>query len=427
MNVLDRAKEVEKFVIRIRRDLHRHPEISMNEERTIGVVTTELEKMNIPYEIVPYGGVIGIIEGSDPGKTLILRADLDALPMKESPMNLNQEKIVVSENDEAAHTCGHDGHTAMLLGAAKILSNDKDAIKGRIILVFEQGEEDGKGIFRLLRRLVQIGADGIWGIHLKSDIPAGKISVDPGPRMAGVYPFHIEIKGKSGHGSRPDLAISPLDCFHTYYHHFQALTSQRLNPFQPITYSIGRMTFGDAANVIPDTLQFEGTARFLHEEQGAAIEREMKRLLDEACYLHQCTYSFVKPSRPLNLLVYNEETCADIAEEAITNALGQDTIFNYPAWMASEPFALYQKYFPGIFAFVGIQNEGKGTGAEHHNVHFDIDEDVLKLGVTATVQYTINFLLDPRDIPYKKETQTVETLFNDLGFPIYKPEGTPKH
>lgn len=421
MNVFEQANNVETYVINIRRDLHKHPEISMEEQRTIDVVTTELDTMAIPYEIVAHGGVIGIIEGGQPGKTLILRADLDALPMKESTMNLKQEKIVVSKNDHAAHTCGHDGHTAMLLGAAKILSEHKDQINGRIILAFEQGEENGKGIFRLLRRLVDYEADGIWGIHLKSDIPAGKISVDPGPRMAGVYPFHIEIKGKSGHGSRPDLAISPLDCFHTFYHHFQTLTSQHLNPFQPITYSIGRVTAGATANVIPETLQFEGTARFLHHEQGVRIEKHIKQLLDQACELHQCTYTFVNPSRPLNLFVYNEEMCASIAKHAVIEALGENTIYNYPAWMASEPFSLYQKYFPGVFAFVGIENEEKGTGAEHHNAHFDIDEDVLKLGVAATVQYAINFLKDSRDIRYEQEHRSVEELFTHLGFPIYEP------
>src|SRR5690625_5251183 len=159
MDAAQLAKEVEEYIIAIRRDLHRNPEISMEEARTIRVVTEELEKMDIEYEIVPYGGVIGYIEGVIPGKSLILRSDLDALQMKEATTNLNQEKAVVSENDHAAHMCGHDGHVAMLLGSAKILAKHKSKIKGKIILVFEQGEEVGKGIYRLLKRLVEIGAD----------------------------------------------------------------------------------------------------------------------------------------------------------------------------------------------------------------------------------------------------------------------------
>lgn len=419
--LLEQVQAIEDKVIAIRRDLHEHPEVSMEEERTIQVVTKELERLNIKYEVIPYGGVIGYIEGSQPGKTLVLRADLDALPMKESPKNLTQEKVVVSKYDDAAHTCGHDGHTAMLLGAANILAKQKDQLRGRILLAFEQGEEDGKGIFRLLRRLVEIGADGVWGIHLKSDIPSGKISVDPGPRMAGVYPFHIEIVGKGGHGSRPDLSASPIDCFHTFYQQFLSLR-KRLDPYKPITFSIGKLTAGSTANVIPDTLQFQGTARFLHFDQGEAFEQQLKHALKKACELHHCTYNFVTPTQVRPLFVYNEETCANLAKEAITEALGEEVLYKYSAWMASEPFALYQKYFPGIFAFVGTENEMKGTGAEHHNAHFDIDEDVLKLGIVATVKYVEKFLQYPETISYEREERAVKQLFIDLGLSIYQPE-----
>ena len=426
MSIYEAAKSIEKEVIKIRRDLHEHPEISMQEERTIRVVTDELTAMNIDYEVVPYGGVIGIIEGKGPGKTIILRADLDALPMKESPMNLNQEKVVVSKIDDAAHTCGHDGHTAMLLGAARILNERKNTFKGKILLAFEQGEENGSGIFRLLRRLVELGADGIWGIHLKSDIPTGKISVDPGPRMAGVFPFHVEINGVGGHGARPDLATSPLSCFHTFYQRLQSIRAEYLNPFLPITYSIGHLSYGKASNVIGDSLQFSGTARFLHEEQGEAFVKVFDQLLKETCQTNNCTYKYLTPTRPLHTYVINDETCAEIAKQSIIDVLGDEALITYPAWMASEPFGLYQKYFPGIFAFVGIYNEEKGTGAEHHNAHFDLDEDALIKGVLATVQYALNFLDHSTRISYKREKRSVEQLFKDLQMKIYDPNNDDK-
>lgn len=421
MRIYEAAKAIEKEVIDIRRDLHEHPEISMQEERTMRVVTEHLESMNIPYEIVPYGGIIGYIEGGEPGKTLVLRADLDALPMKESPMNLRREKVVVSKTDDAAHTCGHDGHTAMLLGAAKILNEHRQSLKGKIVLAFEQGEENGSGIFRLLRRLVEIGADGIWGIHLKSDIPTGKISVDPGPRMAGVFPFHVEIKGSGGHGARPDLAISPLSCFHSFYQRLQMIRSEQLDPFLPITYSIGHVSYGSTSNVIGDTLQFSGTARFLHAKQGERFVEAFKGLLEEVTKAHQCSYEFLMPLHSIQTFVTNDKTCADIAQRAVKRILGEDALQTYPAWMASEPFGLYQRYFPGVFAFVGIYNEEKGTGAEHHNAHFDIDEDALIIGVLATVQYAINFLAYEHPIEYESETRPVEQLFKDLNMKIYDP------
>ncbi|MFC5592048.1 amidohydrolase [Sporosarcina soli] len=409
-DALKSAKEVEDFVIDVRRDLHLHPEISLQEERTIKVVTEELKRMDIEVEIVPDGGIIGIIHGEQAGKSLVLRADLDALPMKEEEWNLKERKVVVSTNDGAAHTCGHDGHTAMLLGAAKILTQNKDKLKGKVILAFEQGEENGTGIYNILNRLIDIGADGIWGIHLKSDVPSGKISVDAGPRMAGAFSFHVSIIGKSGHGSRPDLSISPLDCFTDFYMNLRAMRLSALDPFKPITYSVGSISSGSAPNVIPETLQFSGTVRYLNYEQGLHAEREFKRILEKTCELHQCTYEFIKEPKAVDLFVYNQEDCASIALEAVKNSIGEDAVYQYPAWMASETFAYYQKYFPGVFAFLGIENEEKGIGAEHHNAYFDLDEDVLKLGVATTVQYTIDFLNSNQEIKFSPELKKPEDL-----------------
>lgn len=417
MDALAYAMNIEEYVIEIQRNLHMHPEISMQEERTMEVVMTNLKKMNIKYEQVINGGIIGIIDGNRMGKTIVLRADLDALPMKEASKNLTQEKKVVSLNDQAAHTCGHDGHTAMLLGAAKILSNHKDMINGRVILAFEQGEENGKGIYRMLQRLVEIGADGVWGIHLKSDVPSGKICVDEGPRMAAIFPFNVLIKGKSGHGSRPDLAKSPIDCFTTFYNQLRTLKFNQLDPFKPITYSIGHISAGSSKNIIPETLEFGGTARFLHREQGLKIQQEFNRLLAKVCDLYECTFEYIEKPKFIDLIVYNNKDCATIAQHAVSKALGDHAIFNHPAWMASETFSLYQKYFPGVFAFLGIENKEKGTGAEHHNAHFELDEDVLKLGVAATVQFTIDFLNYNNTISYYKEQKSVEDLFMEIGLP----------
>src|SRR5699024_1251696 len=418
MDLVKEVGEIEREIIAIRRDLHEYPEISMQEERTANVVIDYLQSLNIDYEIVENGGIIGTLVGSSEGKTIALRADLDALPMKESPTNLRMDKVVVSKTEEAAHLCGHDGHTAMLLGAANVLSKHREQIKGKILFVFERGEEDGRGIYRMLERLVHIGVDGIWGIHLKSDIPSGKISVDPGPRMAGVFPFHIRIRGKSGHGSRPDLAHSPIDCFTHFYTQLKTVKHDTLDPFMPITYYIGHLHSGSVANAIPDELSFRGTARYLHAEQGRHLKRVFDDLLEKSCDLYHCSYEYVEQTKPIDLLVYNEETCAEIALKSIETSIGEDVIFEYPAWLASEPFGLYQKYFPGVFAFVGIKNEQKGTGAEHHNAHFDLDEDVLKLGTVATIQYALDFLEKNPSISYEAETRDVAALFEHIGLPI---------
>lgn len=280
------AEEVEQYVIGIQQDLHIHPEVSGEENRTIEKVTSELEGMGLGCEVIPNGGIISIIEGGFPGKTLVLRADIDALPMQEEDTNLKTEKKVVSKYDDAAHTCGHDGHTAMLLGAAKILVRQKENLNGRIILAFEQGEEDGRGIVGILRRILEIGADGVWGIHLKADMPSGSISVDPGPRMAGAFMFDVKIIGNGGHGARPDLASTPLDVFTDFYNNLKSMRMNSLDPFKAITFSIGSVNGGSNHNVIPDSLNFKGTFRYLHHDQGKRGELEFRERLDKLSLIH---------------------------------------------------------------------------------------------------------------------------------------------
>lgn len=420
LNVFKQAEEIEQYVIDIRRDLHRNPETSGLEKRTMKVITDELDKLGLTYEIIPIGGIISIIEGTQPGKSVVLRGDIDALPMQEEPTNLKGKKEIVSEIDNAAHTCGHDAHTAMLLGAAKILSANKDKIKGKVILAFEQGEEEWIGVPNLMERLTEIGADGVWGIHLKSDLEAGKISVDPGPRMAGSFMFDIIIKGKGGHGARPDLAVTPLDAFTDFYTNLKSMRLNRLDPFQTITISIGSLHAGALDNIIPETLQFSGTCRFMHAEQGLRAEAEFKRMLETICELHSCTYEYVYEPKAMDLLVYNQEDTAEIAAQAIKTALGKEALTTFPAWMASESFSIYQKYFPGTFAFLGIENKEKGTGADHHNPHFDVDEDVLKLGVAATVQYALDFLNSEKEIEFTSETRSVKEVAREAGLKIWE-------
>ncbi len=422
MNSLEAAEAVEDYIVGIRRDLHAHPEVSGEERRTIQLVTGELKKMELSFEVIPNGGVIAFIEGTQPGKTLVLRGDMDALPMTEDQCNLKAEKVVVSKNEGAAHMCGHDGHTAMLLGAAKVLADNTDKIKGRVLLAFEQGEEDGRGIVGILRRILEIGADGVWGLHLKADIPSGKISVDPGPRMAGAFMFDVRIGGRGGHGARPDLANTPVDVFTDFYNHLKSSRMNALDPFKAITFSIGSVNSGSNHNVIPDSLNFKGTCRYLHYEQGRQAEEQFKDKLDKIAELHGCTYEYITEPRAMDLSVRNHEQCAAIALDAVKKAAGEGAVYSYPAWMASEPFAFYQKYLPGVFAFVGIENAEKGTGADHHNPKFDIDEDVLKLGTASTVQYALDFLNSDGEIDFEPEETQLEDLAEAAGIRVFARE-----
>lgn len=392
LDVLKEAECLEDYVISVRRHLHENPEIGLQEANTIKFVTKELESMNIPYEVIPNGGIIGYIKGLSSNKKIILRADLDALPMKENEYNLKQKKSSVSKTEHAAHTCGHDGHTAMLLGAAKMLSNNSYKFDGEVILAFEQAEEFGEGITNLISRLIEIGADTSWGIHLKSDIPAGKFSVSAGPRMAGAFGFNVVIDSHlGGHGSRPDLANSPLACFVELFQNLQMMRLNHLNPFDPYTISIGQVDYGFTGNIISENLKFSGTSRFFNLEQGRQGLKQFKYFLEKTCEKYNCSFSYIREPVVKDLTVNNNSTCSAIAEKAVAKLFGEESYGEYPAWMASEPFAYYQKFFPGVFAFIGIKNDELGSGADHHNEHFDIDESVLKMGVAATVQYVLDF------------------------------------
>ncbi|MCD2136750.1 amidohydrolase [Salinicoccus halitifaciens] len=421
--ILKQAEGIEEYVVGIQEDLHMHPEVSGEETRTITKIISELEGMGLQCEVVPNGGIISIIEGGSPGKTLVLRADIDALPMKEDDTNLKMQKKIISKYDDAAHTCGHDGHTAMLLGAAKILVRQRENIKGRLILAFEQGEEDGRGIVGILRRILEIGADGVWGIHLKADMPSGAISVDPGPRMAGAFLFDVKIIGNGGHGARPDLASTPLDVFTDFYNNLKSMRMNSLDPFKAITFSIGSVNSGSNHNVIPDSLNFKGTFRYLHHDQGKRAEIEFRERLDKIAALHHCSYEYIQEPNAIDLSVYNNKDCAEIAREAVERSLGKEVLYNYPAWMASEPFAFYQKYLPGVFAFIGIENAEKGTGAGHHHPKFEIDADVLKLGVAATVQYALDFLASDEEIIFEPESKALESLAKEAGIRVFPREG----
>jgi len=411
LDVYNKVKELNDYIINLRREFHEQPETSLQEHRTKKVIKQELSKANISYEDIEAGGIIGYINGEHKGKTIVLRADIDALPIKESSENLLNVKESISKIEGKAHMCGHDGHTAMLLGAAKILSQHKNQLNGNVLLAFEQGEEKGQGVYKLLKRLLEIGADGVWGIHLKSDLQAGKISVEPGARMASACSFDVLIEGKSGHASRPDLAISPIDCFYDFYGRFKDIKNKYLNPFDPITFSVGSVQAGKTGNVIPGKLRFQGTIRYLNYKQGLKAEEKFREILKKTTEMNNCHYEYLRSPSAKDSTIYNHPGCSTIAENAVKKTLGKKYLKKHPIWMASDTYSYYLRYFPGVYAFLGIKNEELGTGAEHHNPKFDLDESALKNGTAITVQYTLDFLNNKKPIVFTEEKESLHSLF----------------
>ena len=423
MKVYELAKEVDSYVVSMRRHFHENPELSNQEEATLARVKQELDGMGIPYEEIPYGGLLGFIEGTKPGKgkTVLLRADCDALPVKETKNNLAGPRVCCSKVDGVMHACGHDGHMAMLLGAAKILSAHKDEIAGKIILLFERSEEIGPGINYCLAYMDKHGitADTVWGVHLYNALEAGKVAINTGNTMSTAMGFNVTIHGKGGHGSRPDQANSPIDCFVAIYNALEAARLTKITPFQPLTVSVGLLQAGAVGNVIPNDLTFAGTARFYDRDLvGMPFRNYFFQMVEGIAAAYGCTVSYNSITEPA-FAVSNDPECAAFARKVIGEELGNDVIAFPEPWMASESFSQLQKLWPGVFALLGINNPEKGTGAAHHNEYFDLDEDVFKLGVAGAVTYALRFLDGDVDTSSRQWKGSVRDLFTELGV---KPE-----
>ncbi|HSL93307.1 MAG TPA: amidohydrolase, partial [Bacillota bacterium] len=257
--LLANAGQVSQYVRTVRGHLHQHPEVSGQEYDTSLFLRQELEKLGLPVETVSATGLIAVLDTGREGPTVALRADIDALPMQESQVNLYSTKKFVSLREGVSHTCGHDGHMAMLLGVAKSLTGIKDLLRGSVLFCFEEGEETGSGIDGMMRALSRYPVAAVWGMHLTSFMNAGTISVDPGPRMAGETQVQFDVVGKGGHGSRPDLSINPV---FAAAHVLTALGSawpNRIDANETVTLGIATINGGTAPNIIPDRVRISGT------------------------------------------------------------------------------------------------------------------------------------------------------------------------
>ena len=355
------------------------------------VIRAELDRLGIPYETVGDYGIIGRIETGRPGKTLLLRSDMDALPTQEAEENLRGEKSCVSKIPGVGHLCGHDGHMAVLLGAIQVLNQIKDELSGTIMFCFEQGEEGGWSIDAMLEALSRYSIDYVWGIHLYADLESGKISVQPGPRMASVAAFDVIVKGVGGHGSRPDLCVDPGACIVQILSQIPALLKARIAPDKMVTFSVGAIQVGNKPNVISEEGFFTGSMRFYDYEAGCQAMDIVCRVTEGIAAIHGCTVEY-RRKVVCNTATINDAAMSQVAARAAAKALGAENVVETEPWMATESFGRYLQKYPGVFAMVGIKNEELGAGAGHHNPRFDLDESVLEKAVECTLFYAAELL-----------------------------------
>lgn len=385
MNIAELSKKYKQYVVDMRREFHMHPELSMHEERTAKRIMEELTKMGIPCVSIAGTGVLGIIKGKYIGKTIALRADIDALEVTEK-----NDVPYKSQNEGIMHACGHDSHAAMLLGAAGILNDMKDELKGTVKLMFQPGEEVAKGARKMIEEGVLDGVDEVFGMHVMGNFPTGKIAIGSGARMASADVFKITVKGKGGHGSMPHLAVDALLAASAIVMNLQSIASREVSPMDTVVVSVGKLVSGTRFNVIADEAVMEGTTRCFSYEVRDKLPEMMKRIIKSTAETYRAEaeleYNF------LTAPTINNEASTERARKSIEKLMSKDAVMEMPKVAGSEDFSEFLEKVPGTFVIVGTANEAKGTCYANHHPQFDIDEDMLEYGAALHAQYTVDFL-----------------------------------
>ena len=386
MNVRDITKKYKDYIIEKRRYFHMNPEPSFNEYNTSKVIQEELTKIGIPFEIFAKTGIIATIKGQNPGKTVLLRADMDALEVCEKN-NVSYR----SQKEGLMHACGHDGHIAMLLGAAHVLNEIKNDISGEIKLLFQPAEEIAKGAKAMIEESKIIDSiDAAFAIHLWQGVPVGKISLESGARMAAADLFSIKVKGKSGHGSMPHETIDAVVVASAIVMNLQHLVSRNTNPLDTLVVTVGKLTAGTRHNIIAGEALLEGTIRSFSDEVWKKVPEQIERVVKNtaATYGAEAEINLVRATPPL----VNNQDISNILKISAEKLYGEEVVTKYEKTPGGEDFAYFTQAVPGALAFVGIRNDEKGINSPHHNETFDMDEEALEMGANLYAQFAIDFL-----------------------------------
>jgi len=383
------AQELFKYTQSMRRDFHMHPELGFQEIRTAGIVARELQSIGLEVTTgIGKTGVVALIEGSRPGPTLLLRADMDALPIIE----LTGTEYA-SQNSGVMHACGHDGHTAILLTVAKMLNSSKDRFPGTIKLVFQPAEEGQGGAESMI-------ADGVFenpkvdvtfGLHLWNERPVGWLGIAEGSTMAGAELFTIKITGKGGHGAMPHGAIDPVLTGAHIVTALQSVVSRNVAPLESAVVSVTQFHGGDAFNVIPQTVELGGTIRTFKLDVRDIVLKRVEEITVQTAESFGCKAEFTNTR--LTPAVINDSRTIKIVQEAAGKVLPElkvDT--SAPITMGSEDFAYMMEKVPGCFVFVGSANAEKGLNYSHHHPKFDVDERALVDAAALMAQSAVELL-----------------------------------
>lgn len=378
--IKEKSEAYHDNIIAFRRHLHRHPELSYQEVETTKFIIKNLEELGIPVDRPQETGCVGVLEGGiESDRVVALRADIDALPISEQG---EHKKDFISQNEGVAHCCGHDSHTANMLGVANILSDLRAEIKGTVLLIFQPGEEKLPGGGRLLCEtgyLQDKGVDVIYGLHSNPNLEPGKIALKKGPLMARPDEFKIEIIGQGGHAASPHEAVDPIVMASQVVNQLQTIVSRNVNPTEPAVVTVGKISGGSAHNIIPEKVEMLGTVRTFGQETADMIKDRIEAIVKGVTETAGGDYTFdFDYGYPA---VINTDWATDLVIDSASELLGEENVklMDDPI-MAGEDFAFYQQEFPGVFFFLGSGREETGSTYPWHHSKYNIDEECFKTG-----------------------------------------------
>lgn len=392
--ISEQINRIEAELKENRRYIHMHPELSFREYNTSSFIQKKLDEMGIKYVSgIAENGICAYIYGnknieSESMKSILIRADMDALPIDEV-----SDKPYKSQNKNVMHACGHDAHVAVLLGVCKVLNNFKDKFGGVVKAVFQPGEETSGGALPMIEEgvLENPHTDVCVALHCDSDLDCGTIRVKPGSLYASPDDFRITVKGKGGHGAEPHNCIDPIMISASIIQALNNLISRETDPFDNAVISVGSIHGGSATNIIPDSVEIQGTARSLTNEVRGFLKKRIGETAEGICktFGAECEYEYTELFPPL----INDEKLAEDVYDSACRSIGKDKcVWGGAPTMAGEDFSYFSQNRPSVLFKLGCRNKSLGVVSLIHHSSFDIDENCLKTGVKVFVGFVLDYL-----------------------------------
>jgi amidohydrolase len=380
--------DLREQMIALRRDFHQHPEIAFEEHRTADIVAKRLGSLGLAVRTgVGQTGVVGLLEGGSPGRTVLLRADMDALPLTET----DRGQPYRSTNHQAHHACGHDGHTAILLTVAEMLAQQRQDLPGRVLFVFQPAEERVGGAAGMIRDgALDPRPDACFGLHLWNDMPAGTIDARPGPIYANADAFGVGLEARGGHAAAPHQTSDPIAAAAYLVTALQTLVSRETPPFEPAVLTIGSIHGGSAPNIIPSRVDLQGTLRTFDADVRERLMRRLQAMIDTVGGLFRVETSFTHLEEcPA---VVNDPDMADLVRRVASQVVGEDKVSSRTRTGGAEDMSFFLQAAPGCFFFVGSANAERGLDSPHHSPTFDFDERALEIGAEVLGRVALTYL-----------------------------------